>query len=111
MRPSQRSHDINSSNVSSLFIPFALHMSLKLDRLPPGGPPAIMFRNSSGSPTTISYARERGLDKATYVASHRNSSEKKCGDVQVDIKPSYVATPCSVLVVIAVAIVIGSCRL
>ena len=90
---------------------FSLNMSLNLDRMPSGGPPSIMFRNSSGSPTDISCAREGGLDKATYVASHRSSSEKKRGNFQWKIKPGSVVTPCSVWIVLAVLIVMGSCRL
>ena len=48
-----------------------------------GDPRSLMFRNSAGRPTDISCAREGGLDRATYVASHRSSSEKQRGNFQV----------------------------
>ena len=86
-------------------------MSLNLDKIPSGGPASIMSRNSSGSPTDMNCAREGGRDKVTYVASHRSSSEKKRGNFQWKIKPGSVVTPCSVLIVLAVLIVIGCCRL
>ena len=56
-------------------------------------------------------ARDGGRDKVTYVASHRSSSEKKRGNFQWKIKPGSTVTPCSVWIVLAVLIVIGSCRL
>ena len=86
-------------------------MSLNLDKIPSGGPASIMFRNSSGNPTDINCARDGGLDKVTYVASHRSSSEKKRGNFQWKINPGSVVTPCSVLMVLAVLIVMGSCFL
>ena len=90
---------------------FSSNMSLNLDKMPSGGPASIIFRNSSGSPTDINCARDGGRDKATYVASHRSSSEKKRGNFQWKIKPGSAVTPCSVWIVLAVLIVIGSCRL
>ena len=86
-------------------------MSLNLDKIPSGGPASIMFRNSSGSPTDMNCARDGGRDKVTYVASHRSSSEKKRGNFQWKIKPGSVVTPCSVLMVLAVLIVMGNCFL
>ena len=86
-------------------------MSLNLDKIPSGGPASIMFRNSSGSPTDMNCARDGGRDKVTYVASHRSSPEKKRGNFQWKIKPGSAVTPCSVWIVLAVLIVIGSCRL
>ena len=89
----------------------SLNMSLNLDEKLSGGPPSIMFRSLSGSHIDLSCAVEGGLDKAMYVASHHSSSEKKRGNFQWKIKLGSVVTPCSVLIVLAVLIVIGSCRL
>ena len=90
---------------------FSLNMSQYLERMPSGGPPSIMSRKFAGSPTDINCAREGGLDKATYVASHRSSAEKKRGNFQWKMRPGFAVTPCNVLIVLAVRIVIGSCRL
>ena len=49
----------------------------------------MIFRKSSGSPTDISCAREGALDKATYVASHRSSCEKKRGNFQWKMRPGF----------------------
>ena len=49
----------------------------------------MIFRKSSGSPTDISCAREGALDKATYVASHRSSCEKKRGNFPWKMRPGF----------------------
>ena len=49
----------------------------------------MIFRKSSGSPTDISCATEGALDKATYVASHRSSCEKKRGNFQWKMRPGF----------------------
>lgn len=86
-------------------------MSLKRVRMPFGGPPSIIARNSVGTPTDMSCCNDGGLDSATYVASHRNSSEKKRGNFQWKIMPGAVVVPCNVWIVLAVLMVAGSCSL
>ena len=76
-----------------------------------GGPPSMILRSSSGSPTDISCAREGGLDNDMHVANHRNSSEKQRGNFQWKMSPGLAVTPCSVLSVLAVLTVNGICLL
>ena len=85
--------------------------SSNFDMMPSGGPPSMISRRSTGIPTDISCANDSGLDNATYVASQRNSAEKKRGNFQWKISPGVAVTPCSVFSVLAFLIVIGSWRL
>ena len=87
------------------------NMSANFEMIPCGGPPSIISLSSGGIPMDISCARDGGLDKATYVASQRNSAEKKRGNFQWKMRPGSAVTPCRVLSVLAVLIVIGTCRL
>ena len=86
-------------------------MLLNLVRMPSGGPPSMRSRRSAGIPTEISWASDGGLDKATYVASHRSSGEKKRGNFQWKMRPGVAVTPCKVCSVLAVLMVVGSWRL
>ena len=69
----------------------------------------MSLRMAEVSPTDRHWAKDRGLDNATYTANHRISLLIRRGKIQWKIKPGSVVVPCSVWRVLAVVMVSGIC--